>query len=137
MTTMTMTATTATTTAPAQLYKDMGLDRDDGLIAAYIPVNAELMNEHTMPDGTLYSVDGCAVDLVMDDEKPVRFWQLKQAARQFRLNHPEPIWTGAAGDFRVQCLPKVPQPADTTLAVRQYRRGPWITLTEEDKVRYD
>lgn len=116
----------------------MGIAPDEGVVVAYIPysVDGALYEEHPYRDGkrsfTVYSMDGVVLEMLPEDTKPVRWWQVREAARLLRLDYPEPILACAAEDFRVSCLPEVPAPADRVLAFRQYARGPWIKLTPED-----
>jgi hypothetical protein len=77
---------------------------------------------------TGYLADDRLLDLYPEDTKPVKWWLVKAAARILGVAPIETIWSGPAMDFRVECLPNVPQPPDTQLAIRQYSRGPWITL---------
>lgn len=132
---------TTTTATPRQLYSSLGLARDAGLVAAYIPETAEMMMEHPIreidDDLIMYTVGDLALDIISERERPVRWWQVKNYARAHRFNFPEPIWTGAAEDFRLKSLPNVPQPEGTKLAIRQYARGPWITISTEDFLTYD
>lgn len=126
----------------AQLHEDLGLDRDDGLIFAVIPGRAVMMeHEYRFDDktyATLHTIDDKAVDLVRADGKPVRFWQLKTAARSLGFNFPEPIWSGPAEEIKLKSLVGwLPEEGDShSVALRAYQHGPWITLKKEDFERY-
>lgn len=118
--------------------KEMGLESGEGLICAFIPIMNAVPQEVEFRDGkrnfTLVSLDGVVLDLVPQDQKTVKWWIVRTAARENKLQIPEPIWSGAAEDFRVEALPDLPQPENTILALRQYRCGPWIKLQEAPKV---
>lgn len=88
---------------------------------------------------TLYTMDDLAVDLLRDDEKPVKWYHLKNAARAGGFNFPEPFWTGPAADFSVKSLSENAKSPEEgyAMAVRSYHRGPWIRLTQEDLKRYE
>lgn len=118
------------------LREDLGMKTGEGLVCAYIPATADILQDWPTEDGHLYTHGDIALDFVRLDNKPVKWWVLKNVARSFRYNHPEPIWHGPVEDFGVQCLPDVPQPEGTKLAVRQYHSGPWITLSPEDLAAY-
>lgn len=117
-----------------------GIDRDEGVVIAYIPTGDAIMDEHEYRDGdrtfTLFSMDGVALDMLPQDRKTVKWWMVREAAREHRLQFIEPIKACAAEDFRVSCLPQVPQPEGTVLAFRQYSRGPWITMTKDQDGNY-
>lgn len=119
------------------LHEDLGLARDDGLIFAVIP-QGEIMMEHDAGlSRTLYTIGDKAVDLVRADGKPVRFWQLKAAARVAGFNFPEPIWSGPAEEIKLKSLVGwLPEDDSHAAALRAYRHGPWITLKKEDFERY-
>lgn len=116
-----------------------GVARDEGVVVAYIPDNAEgtLHMEHDYRDGKRefvgYSLDGVLLDMLPADKKPVKWWMVREAARQLELAFIEPIHACAAEDFRLSCVldKRLPQPEGTKLAFRQYGRGPWITLDPE------
>lgn len=114
------------------LYAQLGFDRHDGVIVAYIPKDDLLMGEHAYRDGsrdfTVYTRAGKVLDMLPLDGKAVKWWMVKEAARFLRLSPIEPIMSCAAEDFRVESLPQVPQPAGTVLAIRNYSRGPWLTF---------
>jgi hypothetical protein len=112
----------------------MGLPRDEGLVVAYIPRTAQMPEEYEWRDGMRFFVavayDDVLMDLLPSDNKNVKWWKVREAARDLKLDEINPIWSGPSEDFRVSCLPQVPQPDGTVLAMRQYSRGPWITLEE-------
>lgn len=116
------------------LYVQLGLSREDDIIVAYIPAEAEVMEEYPYRDGTREFVVFCQSGKVMDmlplDSKGVKWWLVKKAARALCKDHIEPIKFCAAEDFSLKCLPDVPQPEGTKLALRCYSRGPWIKLPE-------
>jgi hypothetical protein len=124
----------------SSIAKDLGISPDEGLLVAYLP---ELLNvldyeiREAADTVTVYTQGVMAVEALSERERPIKWWKFKNYAREAGFNHPEPIWHGPAGDFRVQCLPDVPQPDGTNLAIRQYSRGPWITLTPEDLAQYE
>lgn len=123
----------------ASLVQDLGMRPGEGLVVAYIPDTSglQLMGEQELPNGILYTIGPTAVDIIDDKLKPVKWWVLKNVARGLGFNHPEPIWHGPVEDFGVHCLPNRDKPAGTHLAVRQYARGPWVTLTDEDLANYE
>ena len=112
----------------------MGLPRDEGLVVAYIPSTAQMPEEYEYRDGkrsfVAVAYDDTLMDLLPMDRKPVKWWLVREAARQLRLEMIEPLWAGAVEDFRVSCLPQLPKPEGRTLAMRRYSQGPWIILEE-------
>lgn len=120
------------------LMEDLGMKRGEGLVCAYLPDAPDILHTDEGGSGILYSTQGrVAIDYILYNEKPVKWWVFKNVARDLGYNFPEPIWHGPVEDFRLQCLPDVPKPAGTKLAVRQYHCGPWVTLTTEDLLTYE
>lgn len=132
------------TLMPLEIDRDFpalacGVARDEGVVVAYIPQNVDgaLNMEDDYRDGTrefvAYSLDGVLLDMLPADRKGVKWWQVREAARQLGLAFIEPIHACAAEDFRLSCVldKRLPQPENTKLAFRQYGRGPWITLDPE------
>lgn len=113
----------------------MGIPRDEGLVVAYIPKTDSMPEEYEYRDGdrwfTAVAYDGVLMDLIPADTKTVKWWQVREARRQLRLEEINPIWAGPCEDFRVSCLPQLPKPENTNLAMRQYSRGPWVILEEK------
>lgn len=112
----------------------MGLPRDEGMVVAYIPKTDYIGEEYEYRDGKRWFVavayDGKLLDLMPADRKNVKWWHVREAARQLRLNEISPLWTGPVEDLRVSCLPQLPKPEHHHLAMRQYSRGPWIIIEE-------
>lgn len=130
---------------PVEISKDFpalacGVDRDEGVIVAYIPKNEEgvLTMQHAYRDGTrsftAYSMDGKLLDMVPEDRKNMKWWQVREAARALELDIIEPIHSCAAEDFRLSCLldKQLPRPEAHSLAFRRFSKGPWITIDPED-----
>lgn len=119
------------------VYKRLGISRDEALLVAYIPVVGDLMDEYPWQDnkrtGTLFAYEGKAMDILPDDSKGVKWWLVKNCAREHRLDIIEPFLTCPAEDFRIESLPQVPRPENHLLAFRMYSRGPWITLEKPPK----
>lgn len=117
------------------LHQQLGLRRDDGIIVAYIPAIADVMEEWPYRDGLrefiVYAQNDRVVDMLPHDGKPVKWWMVKMAASAARKSPVEPIFSCAAEDFSVKKIPDVPQPPGTKLAVRCYSHGPWLTLSKE------
>lgn len=113
-----------------------GIDPYDGLIVAYLPKFAAVMDEHWLAARlTLYCVNGQAIDAI-DDERGqrVKWWQVRNAASSVGMQYVEPIWQGPAGEFMLKCLPDVPRPSpEHTLHMRAYSHGPWIRLENKDE----
>lgn len=112
----------------------MGMDRHEGVIVAYLPRFEALPQEFSFRDGpddyrTAVAYDGRLIDCIPSD---MRWWKVREAARTLGLDEVSPIWSGPAEDLRVSCLPDVPQPEGTYLAMRQYRCGPWISLEQKE-----
>lgn len=111
----------------------LGIPGDEGLLAAFVP-DLDSLSENDYDDevvdipadsgvGVLYR--GTVVDIV--GPAPVRWWKVKNLARLHALDIIEPFWHGPAAEFRVECVPPR-KPEGYTVAVRGYRRGPWIDL---------
>lgn len=114
----------------------MGLPLDEGLVVAWIPPTSSMGEEYEYRDGKRDFVaicyDGVLLDMLPADRKNVKWWQVREAARQLRVAPIEPLWTGPVEDFAVSCLPQLPRTEpDWQLAMRQYSRGPWILLEEK------
>lgn len=114
-----------------------GVDRDEGVIVAYIPKMDAVPVEHHYRDGgrefLLYSFKRKVIDMLPFDRKNVKWWQVREAARALKLDYIEPIFACAAEDFRVSSLPQLPKPEGTYLAFRQYSRGPWVNLEAKEE----
>ena len=110
----------------------MGLPLDEGLVVAYIPKTGQMGEEYEWRDGDRQFIavayDDKLLDLMPTDKKTVKWWIVREAARQLRLNEITPLWTGPVEDFHVSCLPQLPRPPESNLAMRQYSKGPWIIL---------
>lgn len=121
----------ATTT---NFVKEMGITGDEGLLCAYIPLMVGMPQEVEYREGTrtftLVSLDGRAIDMMPQDQKGVKWWMVKNAAKENKLEFPQELWYGPADEFSIDALPDMPQPEGTVLALRQYSRGPWIKLQD-------
>ncbi len=104
----------------------------EGLLAAFVPVTDKVPKEYEYRDGTrnfrLFSWNGVALDMLPGDAGACKWWMVKDAAREAKVGLIEPVWAGPADDFTLKCLPDLPQPPNTHLAVRRFSRGPWIKL---------
>lgn len=122
----------------ATVTDDLGLARDTGIMLAFIPTQDGIPREVTYREGTrtyiLAHLDGVVLDLIPQDMKPVKWWIVKNAAREEKLNIPQPLWYGPAEDLNIDELPDLPQPENTVLAMRQYSQGPWIKLQNTKKM---
>lgn len=120
---------------------EMGIQEGDGVIAAFIPNDGSMLAESLYVDGkrefTAFHHDEVLLDLFpLTDSKNVKWWVVKQAARDLLLNVIEPCWHGPAEEFKISSIPRASQRPGTVLAIRQYTRGPWLTLekvTEESE----
>ena len=114
----------------------MGLPRGEGLVVAYIPKTGKVPEEYEYRDGkrsfVAVAYDGVLMDILPTDKQAVKWWLVRNAARSLRLDQIEPLWSGPNEDFRVSCLPQLPKPEGRQLAMRQYSRGPWIILEENN-----
>jgi hypothetical protein len=123
--------------ANLDLMKELDIAPDEGVIVAFLPRTDGIMQEVEYRDGkrtfTLHSIDGKIVDLFPSDNKGVKWWMAKEAARVNKLSWPEELWRGPAAEFNLDSLPEVQQPENTVLALRMYKRGPWIRLQETKK----
>jgi len=117
-----------------------GIARDEGLMVAYLPQLGSVMQEYPAEfGGTLYAMDGVAIDVIAADGKPVKWWKVRIAARVNRLAIVEPVWQGPAEDFKLGMFPPVPmgllhegnQFNKSRLHMRAWRRGPWIDISKE------
>lgn len=102
-----------------------GIEPYEGVLLAYLPPLGAVMQEHEGREYTLYSLDGVAYDCM----PPMKWWRVKDAARALGLSTIEPIWSGAAADFRV---PEVPRPENHKLYLRAFSGGPWICLEDKE-----
>lgn len=119
--------------------RQMGLPLDEGIIVAYIPKTDQMGTEYEYRDGDRWFVamayDDKLLDLLPADKKNVKWWVVREAARQLGLNEVTPLYAGPVEDLHISCLPQLPRPEHTNLAMRQYSRGPWIILEEKDESR--
>jgi hypothetical protein len=115
-----------------------GIARDEGLMVAYLPELASVMQEYPLTWGTLYAQDGVAID-VFEYGKRVKWWKVREAARLNGLAIVEPVWQGPAEDFRLGMFPPTPKgvPQEggqfykSRLHMRAWRHGPWIDISKE------
>ncbi len=124
----------------AQQIKECGIDPCDGLLVAYLPPLDSVLQEYFKGTCKVYAQDGIVLDM-LDDEKPrVKWWRVREAARQLQMAIVEPAWQGAAGDFTDQRLQELrtrwepylkDEGAYGKLFMRAYSNGPWICLDEE------
>lgn len=122
----------------AIITRDLGIDDNDAVIAAFIPTLDFVAEEHIWRDGDrmfkVYSADGVVLDMhPTNDTKAVKWWLVKMAAHELKLSIIQPFWTGQAAEFRVSSLPDVPKPENTIVSIRSYSRGPWIKLEREER----
>lgn len=113
-----------------------GISEYDGLLVAYLPKFEATMDERAdrVRGLTLYAFDGVLIDAIADDRRKVKWWIVRNAARDAGLAQIEPIWHGPAGEFKLSSLPDVPRPeTDYTLHMRAYSHGPWIRLERKDE----
>ena len=124
-----------------------GLDPYDGLLVAYLPkldgVMQEAYNRYVDWEGrtvtaTVYSIDGMAIDAKTDpDSLTMKWWRVRNWARELGLSIVEPIWGGAVKDFSLRHLPDVPQPHGAQLHMRAFSHGPWINISPEHMANID
>jgi len=118
----------------AALY--CGFAPDEGIIVAWLPKLDSVLEERYNDGGlTMYAQDGVCIDVHREDGKPVRWWQVRAAARACRFSQVEPFWSGPAADFRVSALPDLPPPEQGVgykRHMRGFSRGPWIDIESVD-----
>lgn len=112
---------------------EMGIPAGEGVLAAFIPANGDILREFPYSSGkrefVCFHQDGRALDLFpVFDEQNVKWWMVKQAAFDLGLDLIPTVWHGPAEEFNVESIPRTAQSPGTVLAVRQYTRGPWLTL---------
>lgn len=107
-----------------------GIARDEGLMVAYLPPLGAVMQEYPAEfGGTLYAQDGVVIDAIAADGKPVKWWKVRIAARVNRLAIVEPVWQGAAEDFRLGMFPATQgKNGEKKLHMRAWQHGPWISI---------
>jgi len=113
-----------------------GVAEYDGLLVAYLPKLDAVMQEFWLPSErlTLYCAGDMAVD-AMDEHRGqrVKWWRVRNAARECRMQQVEPIWQGPAGEFTLARLPAVPRPTlEHKLYMRAFSHGPWIKLERNE-----
>lgn len=116
---------------------DCGLDPADGLIVAYLPPMTDVMDEYDTSHGTLYVVDGTAIDLLPTG----RWWKVREArAEAFKntgdgIRLCEPLYQGSVADFttdRYEAVRELPAWGDDyKLHMRAYSHGPWICIEKQ------
>lgn len=128
----------------------MGFARDQGVLAAFIPDNGEMLGETLWVDGkrefTAFSMPSASgkpgrqklLDLFpLTDSKDVKFWLLRKAAVELEMDVIETVSHCAAEDFVYNSTPRHAQIPSTVLAIRMYERGPWIKLETLKKEETD
>jgi hypothetical protein len=113
-----------------QLALECGIDRYDGLIVAELPILDDLMEEYVCDGGTGFAKNGILIDVVPEIGATMKWWRVRNAARQHRLNQVEPLWQGPAEEFTLKALGE--QHRGKHLYMRSYTRGPWISLHEAE-----
>lgn len=111
---------------------------DDGILAAYLPAEMNF-TEVLIGVGVALTIEvvrpvpggvrEILVDIVPEGEldPPMKFYRVRQWARQLGLGFVDPIWSGNAQDFKLADLP-APHECDMVLHLRRYSRGPWFML---------
>lgn len=110
---------------------------DVGLVVAFVPNHTNRAEEVQVTGSRpmlLCLVEGEVIDGVPADQKAVKWWHVVREAKLARRDIVDVIWSGPVEDFSVRCLPDVPQPDNTDLAIRLYSSGPWIKLPTKEKV---
>lgn len=129
---------------PEPLYLKLGIPGDEGLVAGYIPVFDTIPQEFIYRDGArtfiMYAIDGTVLDMIAEDQKPVKWWLVKQACHNVNLGERvtglspiETFYSGRADEFRVESLPSSildRKPEGHQMAVRMYKQGPWVKLDQ-------
>jgi hypothetical protein len=121
-------------TDPDQAALACGFQPFDGIIVAWLPKLDTVLEERYNGDLVLYAQDGVVIDVHHEDGKPVRWWEVKIAARAAGLAFIEPFWSGPAADLRVSALPDLPPPERDVgyrRHMRGFSKGPWICIEQE------
>lgn len=121
---------------------DVGIGAYDGIILAYLPKLDRVPMEIPLSgdqNAALYVVDGMGLDIKDDTERPVKWWRVRNACREARLEMPEPVWHGPAQELSYERLHAIMERhnpmREGSLHMRRYDRGPWInceTLEEKE-----
>ena len=126
----------------ASLFSDLGIDPYDGVLIAFLPKLDSVMQEFYLELGgdrlvTAYAQDGMVVDCIDTGQRDVRWWRVRDAARQLHMNIVEPIWSGPAADVTLvmlECLVEQYRPNENEkLHIRCFSRGPWISFSKKEK----
>lgn len=117
----------------------LGFDHHDGLLAAWVPTVDRVPLQHDVSAAgrdrfSLFSQDGVVIDGQSPDGRAVKWWRVRDAARECGLDVIEPLWHGAAADFDLAWDPgNRPRPSpEHKLCIRAYSRGPWIALESSE-----
>lgn len=118
------------------MLKDLGIDPYDGIIAAYLPPLDSLMEERYKGDLVVYAQDGVVIDMKdaeANNPSAIKWWRVRNAARELNMSWVEPHWSGAAGDFPFDNPPECAHEPEAKLYFRAFSKGPWIKLEAEDR----
>lgn len=116
---------------------EMGIPQGDGVLAAFIPANGDMLSEALYTSGkrefTAFHLDNVVLDLFpLTDSNDVKWWMVKASARELSLDVIQPIWHGPAEEFKIESISRTSQRPGTVLAIRQWARGPWLTLEKRE-----
>lgn len=123
--------------------KDFGIHPYDGLLVAYLPPLASVLQEYFKGTCKVYAQDGIVLDMLDTDAPRVKWWRVREAARQLQMGIVEPMWSGPACDLTAQRLEELRARGATwrlpgeegKLFMRAFSHGPWVCLDEEENAR--
>lgn len=117
--------------------KDFGIHPYDGLLVAYLPPLASVLQEYFKGTCKVYAQDGIVLDMLDTEAPRVKWWRVREAARQLQMGIVEPMWSGPACDLTASRLQEIQESRkdEGKLFMRAFSHGPWICLDEEENAR--
>lgn len=107
------------------------LKHDDGVILALIPIQDSVPDQIEVGGKMFYAWDG----VMVDSTTPVRWWQLRAAAKEAKYAHPSQLWAGPVSEAEVQYARLIEEHPyfqrlneHQHLAIRAFNHGPWMPL---------
>jgi hypothetical protein len=114
------------------LMENLGIGPTDGILLAWIPVFDQVPTTEGFLGHDFFVWETQSGYMLVDSTDPLRWWQIKSAARNLGYDHPEPVWSGQASELSVECIPELDRTAEgLQLAIRTYHHGPWLTKFKE------
>ena len=113
-------------------------------MVAYLPRLDAVLQEYYKGSCKVYAQDGIVLDMLDTESPRVKWWKVREAARQLGMTIVEPMWSGPASDMderrieeiRARVVPlDFEQETGAKMFMRAFSHGPWICLDEKENER--